>query len=70
MSLSRIDFELPVDDEGRDAAIVGFNVDGEMRWTIEAGRNHHGDLTQVEGLSAEQVGALVEFWGRFMAGGR
>lgn len=68
MSVSRIEFELPCDDQGRDAALLGFNVDGEMRWTIEAGRDHDQPMTQVESLSNDQLQAIVQRFGRFQDG--
>lgn len=68
MTISRIEFELPIDDNGRDAALLGFNVDGEMRWTIEAGRDHDAPMTQVEGLTSEQLNEIVVRFARFQDG--
>lgn len=68
MSVSRIEYELPVDDQGRDAALLGFNVDGEMRWTIEAGRHSSDDLQQVENLTTDQLRGLLRCFGNFVDG--
>ncbi|WP_269220954.1 hypothetical protein [Brevundimonas vesicularis] len=68
MNVLRIEYDLPLDNQGRDAALIGVNRDGEMRWTIEAGRDHDGPLTQVDDLSTDQMRAIAAALSRFQDG--
>lgn len=55
MTLLNIEYQLPYNDDGRDVALLGRNVDGTMIWSIEAGRETAGPTSGVDGLSADQL---------------
>ncbi|PZO04819.1 MAG: hypothetical protein DCF29_09415 [Alphaproteobacteria bacterium] len=58
MTILNIEWELPQDDGGRGATLLGRNVDGTMLWTVEAGRDNGGPISQISDLTTEQLIAV------------